>query len=45
MWPLGGKYEGEFDGSQHHGKGTETWKDESIYIGDWENDKMDGSGL
>ena len=34
-WPDGRIYEGQFRNDLRHGKGTYTFKDQSIYTGDW----------
>ncbi len=42
--PERGKYEGEWENGQRHGKGRLIWKNGKIYEGDWRNDKLNGKG-
>lgn len=40
-----GQYDGEYDDKRkRHGFGSYTWKDGSVYYGNWEYDKMRGYG-
>lgn len=38
----GAIYEGDFEEDKRQGWGAQCFPDESIYIGEWTNDKMEG---
>lgn len=40
-----GTYEGFFKNGKKHGMGNYQWNDNSIYMGNWENDQMSGYGF
>ena len=45
-FPNLGEYSGEWNPSkkERHGRGIQLWNDNTIYIGQWKNDKINGKG-
>jgi len=43
-WLNGDQYDGDWSGSDRHGKGTFTWANGNQYVGEWLKDNLHGKG-
>lgn len=37
-------YKGEMANGKREGRGVQVWKDGTVYMGDWKNDRINGEG-